>query len=695
MSTDLSNIRNIGISAHIDSGKTTLTERILYYTGRIHAIHEVRGKDDVGATMDSMELEKERGITIQSAATYTQWDDRQINIIDTPGHVDFTIEVERALRVLDGAVLVLCGVAGVQSQSMTVDRQMRRYSVPRLAFINKLDRTGANPVAVTEQLRDKLKLNAVMMQIPIGLEDRHEGVVDLVTMRAYYFEGEMGNQVVEKPIPESIEREAEDAREQMLDAVSMFSEELMEAILDDDVREDQIHAAVREGVIALDLTPVFMGSAYKNKGVQRLLDAICRYLPSPLDVENLGLDLDNDEAEVVVESDPEQPLVALAFKLDDGRYGQLTYVRVYRGMLAKGANIINMRTRKKVKVGRLVRMHSDKMEDIEFAGAGDIVALFGIDCASGDTFAAAGTHVAMTSMHVPTPVIGVSIKPIDNKDLDKLSKALGRFVREDPTFRSSVSEENGETIIEGMGELHLEVYVERMRREYSCPVETGEPKVAYRECISKKVEFDYIHKKQTGGSGQYGRVSGYVEPAVDGADFEFVNKVRGGSIPTEFISSCEKGFKSALAEGKLLGAPVLGVRVVLDDGQSHAVDSSDVAFQQAARGAMREVYPRARPVILEPMMTVSIEGPSEFQGAYVKTIMQRRGMVNGTFEEDGFSRVDAEVPMATMFGYATDLRSSSQGKAEFTMEFARYAPVPAEVQRELAEQYQEERASSK
>jgi len=686
--SDLKNIRNIGISAHIDSGKTTLTERILFYTGRIHAIHEVRGKDEVGATMDSMELERERGITIASAATYCSWKECHVNIIDTPGHVDFTIEVERALRVLDGAVLVLCSVAGVQSQSMTVDRQMRRYKVPRLAFVNKCDRSGANPKRVVQQLRDKLKHNAVLMQLPIGLEADHEGVIDLITMKACYNEGDYGEHVVEKEIPEALRAEAETAREEMLDAVSMYSDELTEAILEESVTEELIHDAVRKGTLALELTPVFVGSAYKNKGVQKLLDAVNLYLPSPLDVENTGVDLENDEAEVQLESDINKPLVALAFKLEDGRYGQLTYLRVYQGKLGKGSTIINSRTKKKHKVGRLVRMHADKMEDIEDSAAGDIVALFGIDCASGDTFTDESVRISMTSMHIPKPVISLSIKPRDQKAQDNMGKALGRFVREDPTFQAGVDPESGETVISGMGELHLDVYVERMKREYNCEVETGQPQVAYRETVSQRAEFNYTHKKQTGGAGQYGRVAGWMEPITEGdKEFEFLNEIRGGAIPTEFIPSVEKGFMSCLEKGRLIGFPVIGLRICINDGQSHSVDSSDNAFQAAARGAFREVYPRARPIILEPVMKLAVEGPAEFQGALLKTIMQRRGTVIGTTEEDGFCRVEAEVPLAAMFGYATDLRSSTQGKAEFTMEFARYLPAPAEVQAELKEKY--------
>jgi elongation factor G len=689
---ELVKTRNIGISAHIDSGKTTLTERILFYTQRIHRIHEVRGKDEVGATMDFMELERERGITIASAATFCEWDGHHINIIDTPGHVDFTIEVERSLRVLDGAVLVLCGVAGVQSQSMTVDRQMKRYRVPRVAFINKLDRSGANPQKVTQQLREKLKHNAVMMQLPIGLESEHQGVIDLVAMNAIYFDGDNGETLRIEDIPEDRMHEAEAAREEMLDAVSLFSDELTEAILEENVTEELIHDAVRRGTLSLDLTPVFLGSAYKNKGVQLLLDAVTRYLPDPTEIENTAVDLSNDEASITLATDPNKPLVALAFKLEDGRYGQLTYLRVYQGQLKKGGSIINSRTKKRHKVGRLGRMHAENMEEIDSSWAGDIVAMFGIDCASGDTFTDESISVSMSSMHVPEPVISLSIKPSDNKAQDNMGKALGRFVREDPTFRAGVDPDSGETIISGMGELHLEVYVERMKREYSVEVETGQPQVAYRETVSQRADFDTVHKKQTGGSGQYGRVVGYVEPLTEGGDFEFESEVRGGNIPTEYIPSVEKGFRACLSKGRLIGFPVTGLKVVVVDGQSHNVDSSDMAFQATARKAFRDVYGRARPIALEPVMKLEVESPTEFQGAVLKTVMQRRGTVIGTAEEDGFCRLESEVPLAEMFGYATDLRSVTQGKAEFTMEFARYLPVPAEIQKKLIEEHAPNRA---
>ncbi|MCB9529133.1 MAG: elongation factor G [bacterium] len=691
MITDLARVRNIGISAHIDSGKTTLTERILFYTNRIHAIHEVRGKDGVGAKMDSMELEKERGITIQSAATHCSWKDHHINIIDTPGHVDFTVEVERALRVLDGAILVLCGVAGVQSQSITVDRQMRRYNVPRLAFVNKCDRSGANPYRVTEQIRAKLGLNAVMVQIPIGLEDQHKGHVDLVKMRARYFSGPNGQDISETEIPADLRDRAEEYREILLDAISMFDDELMEAVLEGEVTEDMVNRAIRKATIDLELVPVFCGSAYKNVGVQSLLDGVLAYLPDPREVANFALDLSNNEEKVQLGYEPERPLVALAFKLEDGRYGQLTYVRVYQGTMRRGDTIYNVRTGKKTKVGRLVRMHSNEMEDIEETCGGDLVALFGIDCASGDTFTDDRINVAMTSMHVPEPVIQLMIKPVDNKSQINMSKALQRFTREDPTFRTYVDPESGETIISGMGELHLEVYIERMKREYKAEVETGAPQVAYRETISKLSEFNYTHKKQTGGSGQYGRVAGFMEPTEEG-EFVFESQVVGGSIPKEYISSCEKGFRSMMGKGRLIGFPVVNVKFVVNDGAAHAVDSSDMAFQAAAHGAFKEGYDRAKPIILEPIMKVSVEGPSEFQGNIIGTLNQRRGMITNTTDQDSFCQIEADVPLSEMFGYSTVIRSATQGKAEFTMEFQKYAPVPTSIAEELKVKYAENRA---
>ncbi|MCK5146488.1 elongation factor G [bacterium] len=688
MMEDLQKMRNIGISAHIDSGKTTLTERILFYTQKIHAIHEVRGKDGAGAKMDSMELERERGITISSAATNVTWKNTEINIIDTPGHVDFTVEVERSLRVLDGAILVLCSIGGVQSQSITVDRQMKRYKVPRLAFINKCDRMGADPEKVCEQLRDKLGHNSVLMQIPIGLEDKHQGVIDLITMKAIYFDGDNGETIRIEEIPEELLSQAREKRDMMLDNVSMFSDELMEAYLEDTVTEEMIHDAVRKGTLSLDLTPVFLGTAFKNRGVQPLLDAVLEYLPNPAEVENIALDRNKDESEVILSSNHDDPLVMLAFKLDDTRFGQLTYVRIYQGSVKKGDEIFNNRSKKKARVGRLIRMHADEMEDITHAGPGDIVALFAIDCASGDTFTSSSINYSMTSMFVPAPVISLTLIPEDNKSSENMGKALNRFTKEDPTFHTEVDKESNETIIRGMGELHLDVYVERMRREYGAAISTGEPQVAYRESISKTANFNYTHKKQTGGSGQFGRVMGNIEPFHEG-DFEFENRVKGGNIPSEYISSVEKGFKECLDKGSLIGFPIVGVKITLSDGSYHAVDSSEMAFRAAAIGAFREIYNKCKPVILEPVMHVSVEGPNEFQGAILASLNQRRGQISSAAEDNNFVVVEADVPLKEMFGYSTILRSATQGKAEFTMEFSQYAKVPESIAEALKKEYAE------
>ncbi|GHT91100.1 elongation factor G 2 [Spirochaetia bacterium] len=691
MSIDITRMRNIGISAHIDSGKTTLSERILFYSNKIHAIHEVRGKDGVGATMDHMELERERGITIQSAATQVEWKDHTINLIDTPGHVDFTIEVERSLRVLDGAILVLCAVGGVQSQSITVDRQLKRYHVPRIAFINKCDRTGANPFKVRLQLREKLGLNAVLIQIPIGLEDKLEGMVDLITMKAVYFDGDQGTEIRFAEIPPHLKADADKYREELLDAISMFDDELAELFMDGKaIPEDLIHKAIRAGTLAEQFVPVMVGSAYKNKGIQLLLDGVNYYLPNPTEVKNYALDLDHNEEQKELVSDEKSPTVALGFKLEDGQYGQLTYVRIYQGSLKKGEELTNTRARKRFKVGRLVRMHSDNMEDINEGSPGDIVALFGVDCASGDTFCGTGVNYAMTSMFVPAPVISLAITPRDKKSADQMAKALNRFTKEDPTFQTYVDPESNQTIIKGMGELHLEVYIERMRREYKCEVDTGMPQVAYREAIQARSEFNYTHKKQTGGSGQYGRVAGYMEPWADG-DYEFVDSIKGGSIPNDYIPSCDKGFKEAVKKGSLIGFPIVNIRCVINDGASHPVDSSDIAFQLAAIGAFREAYGKAKPCILEPIMKVSVEGPTEFQGNIFGSLNQRRGIISASTEDGTFSRVDAEVPLSEMFGYSTVLRSLTQGKAEFTMEFEKYGKVPSSISDALIKEFEEKR----
>lgn len=684
MKFDDQKIRNIGISAHIDSGKTTLSERILFYTKRIHAIHDVKGKDGVGATMDSMELEKERGITIASAATYCEWKGHEINIIDTPGHVDFTIEVERSLRVLDGAILVLCSVGGVQSQSITVDHQMKRYKVPCIAFINKCDRSGANPFRVIEQLRTKLGHNAVAMQIPIGLETDLQGVVDLVAMKAMYFEGENGEDIRIEEIPANLSAEAKAKREELVDAASLFSDELTEAILEEkEIPTEMLYAAIRKGTLKRELTPVYMGSAYKNKAIQPLLDGVTYLLPAPSEVENIALDMNNHEEPVVLTSDPEKPIIALAFKLEDGQYGQLTYIRVYEGTIEKGATIVNVRNGKKVKVGRVVRMHSDQMEEVDLLRAGYIGALFGIECSSGDTFVSPGINMTMTSMYVPKPVISLAIVPKDNKAQMSMSKALNRFSKEDPTFKTYVDQETNETIIEGMGELHLDIYVERMKREYGADVTTGNPRVAYRETITQRADFNYTHKKQTGGSGQFGRIAGYIEPISD-AEFVFENKIFGGSIPTQYIPACEKGFRQSMAKGPKLEFPITGVKVVINDGASHAVDSSDMAFQAAARGAFKEAYLRAKPVVHEPIMKVVVETPTEFQGSVMGLLNQRRGMIIGSQDEGVMCVIESQVPLGEMFGFSTILRSATQGKAQFTMEFAIYRQVPQSIAEKIA-----------
>jgi elongation factor G len=687
----LEKVRNIGISAHIDSGKTTLSERILFYTGKIHRIEEVRGKSGVGAKMDSMDLEREKGITIQSAATYCEWNGHVINLIDTPGHVDFTIEVERALRVLDGAVLVLCGTSGVQSQSYTVDRQMRRYNVPRLAFINKLDRAGADPARVTHQLKEKLRHNTITMQLPIGAEADFEGIIDLIKMKAFYFDGDNGEDIREEDIPADRVEEAKQARHDMIASIADHDDAIADKFLaEQEPSIEEIHAAIRRVTIALKMTPVFIGSAYKNKGVQLMLDGVNMYLPNPKEVTNIALDQDKKEEKVILESDPKKPFVGLAFKLEDGRYGQLTYMRIYQGSLAKGDFIVNnSNNRKRVKVPRLVRMHSNEMNDIETTSAGDIVALFGVECSSGDTFTDESINYTMTSMHVPEAVISLAVAPKDKANAASFSKALNRFTKEDPTFRVHRDEESAQTIIRGMGELHLEIYIERMKREYACEVISGKPQVAYREAIGMRADFNYTHKKQTGGSGQYGKVAGYIEPlpADHPTGYEFEDDITGGSIPREFIPACDKGFREAMKKGPLIGFPIVGVKCLINDGASHPVDSSEIAFRTAALMGFREAYANAKPTILEPIMRVEVQFPEEFQGAVMGQLNQRRGTIISSEKQEGFVQAMAEVPLNDMFGYSTDLRSATQGKGEFTMEFQKYAEVPKQARDVMIAEY--------
>ncbi|MEM7456234.1 MAG: elongation factor G [Planctomycetota bacterium] len=689
---NLKNLRNIGISAHIDSGKTTLSERILFYAGRIHKIEEVRGGGD-GATMDHMELEKERGITITSAATSVTWNDYNINLIDTPGHVDFTVEVERSLRVLDGAVLVLCAVGGVQAQSLTVDRQMKRYHVPRIAFINKMDRTGADPHSVVEQMKDKLGCDgAVLMQLPIGEGEDFEGCIDLIKMKALYFDGAKGEDVREDEIPEGHLEEAKKFRQEMLEALSMFSDEMMELLLsEEEVPEDLIHKVTRAAVQNTDCTPVLLGTAFKNKGVQPLLDAICRYLPSPLERPMKAKDWEDETKEIALEPVNDKPLVGMAFKIVEDPYGQLTYFRIYQGEAKKGQMYVNQRTGRKDRFSRILRMHSDKREEIDSAGAGDIVAIMGIDCASGDTYGAGAKQCTLESMFVPEPVIKVAVAPAERSNAEKLGKALQRFRKEDPTFRVATDEETGETIMAGMGELHLDVYIERIRREYKLEVEVGAPKVSYRETPTKPAEFNYKHKKQSGGSGQYAHIVGKLEPfdetliedeEVEIKDhFLFEDSIVSGRIPKQYIPAVEKGLREAIKKGVLAEYPVVGLKCHLQDGSYHDVDSSEMAFQTASRGMFREMMSKTKPVLLEPVMKCEIETPEQFQGGIVGDLTTRRGIMESTdMQFDGSVKIVCEVPLSETFGYATDLRSLTQGQGTFTMELAGYRKVPSNVQ---------------
>ncbi len=681
----LERLRNIGISAHIDSGKTTVSERVLFYAGRIHRMGEVRGD---GATMDHMELERERGITITSAATTVQWGNHRINLIDTPGHVDFTIEVERSLRVLDGAVLLLCAVGGVQAQSITIDRQMRRYGVPRLVFINKMDRTGANPDRVVDQLRKRLGCEALPLQIPIGRESDFQGVIDLVSEEAVYFDGDNGETVRREPIPADLTDAAAHARQHMLEALSMFSDELMELLLSEEpVPQALIHRVAREATLAQQITPVLMGTAYRNKGVQPLLDAVVRYLPSPLDCSTTAHDAKDPSRELVLEARPDRPAVAMAFKIVEDPHGTLTFMRVYQGELCKGESYYNQRSGRKERIGRLVRMHADQREEISEATAGDIVAVMGIDAASGDTYAAERNSVVLQNMFVPEPVIQMAISPADREGAVRLSKALQRFRNEDPTLRITNDEETGETLIAGMGELHLEVYVQRIKREYRVDVEVGAPKVSYREAPTRNAKFDVRHRKQTGGSGQYAHIVGRFELLPEDAEgtFLFEDHVTGGRIPKQYIPAVEKGMRSQLMKGPVAGYPVVGLAVHLDDGSYHEVDSSEMAFTTCAQTTMRENFCRTSPVLLEPVMKIEIECPTGFQGTVVGDLTSRRGIVMGAEVNGPETRIEGEVPLAETFGYSTTLRSMTQGQGTFTLEFARYNRLPLSLEREIIE----------
>lgn len=693
-------LRNIGISAHIDSGKTTFTERVLYYTGRIKAIHEVRGRDNVGAKMDSMDLEREKGITIQSAATYCSWqkggDDFHFNLIDTPGHIDFTIEVERALRVLDGAVLVVCAVSGVQSQTVTVDRQMRRYNVPRVTFINKMDRMGADPFKSIAQINAKLKIPAAAIQVPIGAESDLEGVVDIINRVALYNKGDNGEDIVEGPIPEDLKELVEEKRQVLVETLADVDDEMAELFLDEqEPTIAQIKSAIRRSTIARKFTPVLMGSALANTGIQEVLDAIVEYLPNPSEVLNTALDISHDEAKVNLIPAVQQPFVGLAFKLEEGQYGQLTYIRVYQGRVRKGNYITNVKTGKKVKVSRLVRMHSNDMEDIDEVGSGEICATFGIDCSSGDTFSDGTVQYSMSSMYVPDAVISLSITP-KTKDTTNFSKALNRFQKEDPTFRVKFDPESKETVVSGMGELHLEIYVERMKREYNVECSTGKPQVSYRESITIPADFDYTHKKQSGGAGQFGRVIGTLSPVEEGVkENSFETAVVGGRIPDKYLAACGKGFDDACEKGPLIGHKVLGVRMLINDGAIHAVDSNELSFKTATMAAFRDAFLNAHPVILEPIMTVSVTSPNEFQGNVIGTLNKLQAVIQDTENGHDEFTIRAECPLSNLFGYATSLRASTQGKGEFSLEFSHYAATATHVQKELISEFEKKQQQKK
>ena len=693
----ISRIRNIGISAHIDSGKTTLSERILYYAGRIHRMQEVHAEKG-GATMDFMDLERERGITITSAATQVDWKGKSVNLIDTPGHVDFTVEVERSLRVLDGAIMILCAVGGVQSQSFTVDQQMKRYRVPRIAFINKLDRVGADPERVRRDLREKLGLNVVPIQFPMGAGESFAGVIDLVTMEAIAFEGDGGEKVVRKAIPEAWTDAAEKARHDMLDALSMFNDEMMELLLEEQpVSNDMIRRTIREATINRDIVPTMVGSAFKNKGVQPLMDAVCDYLPSPLDRSYFARDHNNEGSETPLAGDPDAPLVAMVFKITDESFGQLSYARVYQGTMLKGGQYRNARTGRTLRVGRIVRMHANDREEVTDAGPGDIVALLAVDCASGDTLCGEGINYSLESIFVADPVISLSVIPASNADQERMAKALSRFMKEDPTFRVSTDPETGETVIAGMGELHLDIYIERMRREYKANVTVGAPSVSYREAPTAEAKFNYRHKKQTGGAGQFAHVVGRLVPLATDAEssYEFEDNITSGRIPSEYIPAVNKGFQAAMKKGPLGGYEVVGCKMCLDDGSYHPVDSSEMAFRTAARDAFIEAFRKSRPCLMEPIMKVEVEMPREYQGAIVGDLNSRRGIILETEARDTCAVVRAEVPLASMFGYATVVRGLSKGMATFSMEMSRYARVPAKLAEEIINQRREKQTTRK
>ncbi|MDE0268712.1 MAG: elongation factor G [Acidimicrobiaceae bacterium] len=681
----LERTRNIGIMAHIDAGKTTTTERILYYTGRNYKIGEVH---DGAATMDWMAQEQERGITITSAATHCIWDDHRINIIDTPGHVDFTVEVERSLRVLDGAIAVFDGVAGVEPQSETVWRQADRYAVPRICFVNKMDRTGADFYFVVDSIKERLTPNVAVLQLPIGAEADFQGVVDLVQMKALIWDGEdLGASWATIDIPEEMSEEAELYHSDLIEVVSEYDEQLLEKFLEDEpISVEELQAAIRQATLVGDLVPVFNGSAFKNKGVQPLLDAVIKYLPSPLDVRPAsGVHPHTDEPVTRSAAEESDPLAALAFKvMTDPHVGRLTYFRVYSGSMAKGDRVLNPRTGRPERVGRILEMHANDRVDLDTASAGDIAAIIGLkDCRTGDSLCDPKHPVLLESLDFPDPVMDVAVEPKSKADQDKMSRALVALSEEDPTFTVKTDPETAQTIISGMGELHLEVLVDRMLREFKVGANVGRPQVAYRETITATVpKYTYIHKKQTGGAGQFAVVTASLEPNPGGG-FSFESKIRGGSIPREFIKPVSEGIEEAMSNGVLVGFPTVDVKVVLTDGQSHEVDSSEMAFKIAGNAWYREAARRARPVLLEPVMAVEVVTPSDYLGDVVGDLNARRGQIHGTERRGAAQVVHAYLPLSEMFGYSTDLRSRTQGRATYSMQLDSYQTTPADVQTEI------------
>ena len=680
----LEKTRNIGIMAHIDAGKTTTTERILYYTGRSYKIGEVH---DGAATMDWMEQEQERGITITSAATTCYWDDHRINIIDTPGHVDFTVEVERSLRVLDGTVAVFDGVAGVEPQSETVWRQAEKYSVPRMCFVNKMDRTGADFFFVLDTIKERLTDNFVVVQLPIGAESEYQGVIDLLSMKALIWQGEdLGASWDEVDIPEEYQEQADEYRELMLDKLSEFDETIMEKYLEEEeISIDDLKSAIREGTLNHDLVPILNGTAFKNKGVQPLLDAVVDYLPSPLDIpEIIGQSLKGNE-EVSRKPSDDEPFAALAFKImTDPHVGRLAFFRVYSGSLEKGSQILNSRTGNKERIGRILEMHANDREDVDAVYAGDIMAAIGIkDVRTGDSLVAIDNPVILEEMTFPDPVIDVAVEPKSKADQEKLSKALMALSQEDPTFRVQTDQETAQTILSGMGELHLEVLVDRMLREFNVDATVGKPQVAYRETITKPVTNTYTHKKQTGGSGQFAEVEIDVSPAKPGEGYSFEDNISGGRIPKEYIPAVDAGIKEAMTSGVLAGFPVVDIHVELNDGKFHDVDSSDMAFKIAGTMAFKEAARKAKPALLEPIMAVEVVTPDDYLGGVVGDLNSRRGQVQGTEQRGNNQVVNAVVPLSEMFGYVGDLRTMSSGRANYTMQFDSYQQMPANVQEEV------------